>query len=122
MSASGTLASVLYDAPEAAQSMAACASTGNASRRTIIFIADRSPTATACLHGHSLLSRSDCSLCIHFHPAHVSVEIFDLDADLFEILLALLLVVSDLPEGVFDLGFKSRRQFLQLVNIVLYLS
>ena len=122
MSASGTLASVLSDAPEAAQSMAACASTGNASRRAIIFIVDWSSTTATCFHRHSLLSWGDCPLCIHSHPAHVSVEIFDLDADLFEILLALLLVVSDLPEGVFGLGFKSLCHFLQLVNFVLYLS
>ncbi len=54
------------------------------------------------------------------HSAHVSVKVFDLDADLFEILIALLLVVSNLSEGIFDLGFKSRRQFLQLIDIVLH--
>jgi hypothetical protein len=53
------------------------------------------------------------------HSAHISVEIFDLDADLFVLFIALLLVVSNLPEGVFDLGFESRHRFLHLVYVIL---
>jgi hypothetical protein len=49
------------------------------------------------------------------------VKVFDLDADLFEILIALFLVVSNLPEGIFDVGLEGRCQFLQLIDIVLHM-
>ncbi len=54
------------------------------------------------------------------HSAHISVKVFDLDADFFEILIALFLIIRYLSEGIFDFGLESRGQFLQLVDIVLH--
>ena len=130
MLASGTSAVGVDDAPATAHSMAACSRAGNASGRAVFVIKNWSSARASCFHRHLLIpwdfwyfKPSTCHhfdpSCIRSHPAHISVKIFELGTDLFEVLVTLLLIVSDVREGIFDLGFESRYRILHHVNLVL---